>query len=733
MALIIVSNRLPITLTENGFFPSIGGLATGLQALLFKLSAENKAFHYEWVGWPGKDFKKEERFKIAVNLKAGHCYPVFISENIVKRFYSGFCNKTLWPLFHFFSTYSSYEKEEWLIYKQVNEYYAVELSSIIQPEDQVWVHDYHLFLVPQLLRKKFPDLAIGFFSHIPFPAFEIFQCLPHECRAEILKGILGADLVGFHTYDYSQNFTQSIIRTLGYDQNMGFILTHDRLVKIDAYPMSIDFAAIQDQLQQVSIKNKRTALLQEVKGTKVILSIDRLDYTKGIANRLLAYHAFLKQYPEWKKRVVFVMIAAPSREGVDRYRSMKRELDELVGHINGELGSIDWTPILYQYKTFSLNELIALYSASDIAMITPLRDGMNLIAKEYLAAQSNDRGMLILSETAGAAKELSEAILVNPYSQEEMAEAIYLALTMDEMERRYRIYTMQNRLKRYDVIQWGKKFLTDLTLIKEKQANFLARFMNGSDLEKMLKEWIQADKKLLLLDYDGTLVPFNVHPHLARPSASLLTLLKKLTQIQDCHVAILSGREKQTLETWLGQLSLTLVAEHGAWIKRTRDADWTRLALGPNEWKKDILPFLESFVDRLPGTFIEEKEFAVAWHYRNADPGKGPDLAKELAEHLVHLTANINVQVMLGKKVIEVKSAEIGKDTAALQLMAGKTYDFILAVGDDITDEAMFKVIPVMAHSIKVGSEASSAQFNLKNQNEVLSLLSQFVKISETV
>ncbi|MFN7095428.1 MAG: trehalose-phosphatase, partial [Burkholderiales bacterium] len=388
--------------------------------------------------------------------------------------------------------------------------------------------------------------------------------------------------------------------------------------------------------------------------------------------------------------------------------------------INGKFGTVDWAPILYQYKSFSTEELIALYAASDIALVTPITDGMNLIAKEYVAAKTTSSGALILSETAGAAKELMDAIIVNPNSTIEMATAISQALEMTESEKMARLHTMQARLARYNVITWGTSFITDLLAMQETQANFLAKFIQPMQIETILEQYKQAASRLLILDYDGTLVPINKNPKLAIPNNNILNILNRLAKNPKNQVIIVSGRNKVELQKWLNLPKLLIVAEHGAWIKKK--SKWTMTkSLDPN-FKKSLLVILEAFMDKLPGSFIEEKDFSLAWHYRNSHHEKASRLVKELTDTLITLTANTELQILPGKKVVEIKHASVNKGIIE-QFITKDNSEFILGIGDDITDEDMFRVIPPHHFSLKVGPGASHARFNVRTQNDVVQIL----------
>ncbi|MFB0509637.1 MAG: bifunctional alpha,alpha-trehalose-phosphate synthase (UDP-forming)/trehalose-phosphatase, partial [bacterium] len=607
MRLLVVSNRLPITVSEKDgklkFRTSVGGLVSGLSAYLDSLKeAPFTESEYIWVGWPGiavNDKAKEElRSRALAEFKA---YPVFLTEKVMDKFYHGFCNKTIWPLFHYFSSYAIYDSDFWTHYKRVNEVFRDAVLEIVKPDDLIWIHDYHLMLLPRLIREKMPEVPIGFFLHIPFPAFEIFRLLPGKWRREIIEGLLGANLIGFHTHDYTQYFLRCVLRILGYEHSMGQIIAGDHVVKADTFPMGIDFSRFHSAASSPEIEQDKQSLKKTFTTLKVILSIDRLDYTKGILNRLQGYETFLENNPQWHGRVILILVVVPSRIGVEHYRMMKRQIDEIVGKINGRFCSINWTPILYQYKFLPFQPLVALYSISDVALITPLRDGMNLIAKEYIASRTDKTGVLILSEMAGASKELGEAITINPDDTEEIADALKEALEMPLEEQIRRNGAMQTRLKRYDVVRWAGDFIQTLISLKQEQKRLGAKMLGTNITEQMVKDFQKSKRRLLLLDYDGTLVPFASKPQLARPTKELLEIIRPLAENQKNEIVLISGRDKKTLHNWFGSLNIGMVAEHGAWIKET-SGDWKMIKLLTGDWKSQVLPMLEVYTDRLPGS-----------------------------------------------------------------------------------------------------------------------------------
>jgi trehalose 6-phosphate synthase/phosphatase len=719
--LLIVSNRLPVTIQKKKgklyFNQSVGGLATGLGSFY-------KSFDGKWIGWCGITAEKidlEEKKIIETKLeKEFSSYPVILSKKNVELYYGEFCNKTLWPLLHGFTQYVKYDRNSWKAYEKVNEIFANSVLEIAESEDMVWVHDYHLMLLPSLLRKKHPNMTIGFFLHTPFPSSDIFRLLPW--REEILRGLLEADLLGFHTYNYVQNFLMTVRRLLSLNHTLGKIIFGDHLAKVDSFPIGIDYPRFADAETRPKVQASIKNLSRKLGKTKKILSIDRLDYTKGVLHRLKGFDLFLKSYPRFKEKVTLVLVAVPSRTKVKRYQSLKKNVDELIGKINGEHGTLGWTPIQYIYRSLPFHSLVALYRISDVAMITPLRDGMNLIAKEYIATKTDGKGVLILSEMAGAVEELREAIIVNPNSMDEIAEALKEALSMPEDEQNRRNRIMQERLSTYDIKVWANDFVNSLSQVKKDQKELIAKEVGREIKTKIINDYARSENRLIFLDYDGTLVPFASTPEAAKPDADLQNLLVSLAQDAKNQVVIISGRNREALEEFFEDVNIGLVAEHGAWIRDSR-GNWATTGDYNTDWKEKIRSILDHFKRRTPGALVEEKDFSLVWHYRKTAPELSSVRVAELKNTLYFLTANLELDVAEGNKIVEVKNSGINKGHAAIEWISKKKWDFILAVGDDATDEDLFRALPEFAYSIKIGLAPSRAKLRFKTQNEVIPFL----------
>ncbi|RME08064.1 MAG: bifunctional alpha,alpha-trehalose-phosphate synthase (UDP-forming)/trehalose-phosphatase [Aquificota bacterium] len=719
MKLVIVANRLPYivkSVEPLELQKSPGGLASGVHTFLKRASVGN----WLWVGWAGSSLSKSSIEKIRnMPREKYNVLPVYIPERLMDRFYNGFCNKTLWPLFHSMPTLSSYERNAWESYLEVNRLFLKTLLEHTQLDSDtfLWIHDYHLMLLPALVREAMPYANIGFFLHIPFPPPEIFAQLPW--RREVLEGLLGADLIGFHTYEYTTNFLRSLMNVLGIEHTMGELIYKDRVVKVGTFPMGIDFQLF----NEFKGDEEKVKAIRETLGNKrIVFSVDRLDYTKGIYNRLLAFEDFLNRRKDWHGRVVMILNLVPSREGVEHYQRMKRQIEEKVAQINGAFGHIEWVPILYHYKSLPTEELIAYYRACDVILVTPIKDGMNLVAKEFVASRRDLRGVLVLSEFAGSGKELGEALLVNPNSVEELSKAIENALEMPEEEQENRLRIMQERLRRYDVLKWGMDFIESLKGAVSKRNMLKTRELNSRLLKKLKDMYKGAKKKILFIDYDGTLVPIAKRPSFAVPTQEVKELLRRLSGVENTRVVLISGRRKEELENWFGDLPIVIVAEHGCWVRR-QGSDWEATCSMDNELRERVKTIMEVYVDRLPQSFLEEKNSTLAFHYRNADQEMASILVSSLVDELTALLSNTDMSLLLGNKVVEVRKSGINKGTVALSFLQEEDYDFVLAIGDDVTDENMFKVLPSNAVSIKVGTGSSFARYHVTSQQEALNLL----------
>ncbi len=731
---IIISNRLPVQLQiSNGRInavPSVGGLATGMKSV-------HSGGDSLWIGWSGltdEEIPDELGDDIDRALAEHGSSKVKLTAEEVDGFYYGFSNRTIWPLFHYFLEYSEFELASWNTYKAVNQKFADAILEKASEDDIIWVHDYQLMLVPQMVREQWPNISIGFFLHIPFPSFEIFRTMPW--REEVLQGLLGSDLIGFHTYDYERHFLSSVRRILGLEVSFNDIYVDNRVIKVDSFPMGIDYKKFKNAAEEHAQRNpdELSELQKRLNKHKIsdpenkfLLSIDRLDYSKGIAKRLYAFEYFLNKYPQYKEKVRLIILAVPSRSNVPQYQLLKKEIDELVGRINGEFATVSWTPIWYFYRSMPFENLIDLYTSSDIAWLTPLRDGMNLVAKEYIATRTDKTGVLILSEMAGSANEMNESLLINPNNFEQIADSLYEAINMPKEEQQARNGILQKRLERYNVEKWANDFMNSLKEQKDRDAANVSSRITEPRLNAILEDYKKAKKRLLFLDYDGTLAGFHNDPQKAGPDKELFDLLDALYNQQNTTVFLISGRDKDTFTRWFLEKKYNMIVEHGVWISRNGE-DFKLLENVKNDWMEKIRPVLESFVDRTPGSFIEEKNYSLAWHYRKTDPDFGNLRATELSTVLRSLIGTDDLSVLNGNKVMEVKSSNVNKGRAAMRMMGEDDYDFVFAIGDDWTDEFMFQELPESTVTVKVGRQKTAAKYFVENTRKVRELLNSFAK-----
>ena len=730
---IIVSNRLPVQVTKSKnnyiFRPSSGGLATGLSSVHTKKDSL-------WIGWAGiayDDISDKQNINIEKSLSKLNLSQVKLSSSEINEFYFGMSNKCIWPLFHYFIEYSKFDNNNWKSYEKINKKFCDRIIENIDFGGTVWVHDYQLLLLPKMIKDLRPDITIGFFLHIPFPSFEIFRIFPW--RIDLLKGMLGADLIGFHTFDYQRHFLSSVKRILRYDVSYNKVRLASRQITVNTFPMGIDYKKFfnaakahknQNKPQKSQFKKQLEIHKKSSKDSKLILSIDRLDYTKGIINRIKAFEVFLKKYPQYLEKVRLLMLTVPSRSNVPQYKRLKKDTDELVGRLNSKYATVNWTPIWYYYREMEFEDLIDLYMSSDIAMITPVRDGMNLVAKEFVATRVNQDGVLILSEMAGASKELFDALTVNPFDLNSMADSIFESINMPLEEQKRRNLTMQKRLSRHDVEFWAKRFFDELQIKSRKKNKLSVSKIEKSELIKIKKKFKKSKKKIFLLDYDGTLVNYHHEPESAIPTKKLLDVLRKLIEINNTQVSIISGRNKEFLEKWFGKMKITLFAEHGH-FKKEPNSEWIQKNFTENKWKKNFLPIFNDFSDRTPGTFVEEKNSCLVWHYRKTDPELAIDRVVEL-KTIIKSMISQNLSMFDGNKTIEILNSEVNKGTAVNEIIGKDDFDFVFCAGDDVSDEYMFKNLPADSISVMVGVKNKNAKFFMENSLEMIGFLEEITR-----
>jgi trehalose 6-phosphate synthase/phosphatase len=712
---LLVSNRLPVTVSgaagNPALVPSSGGLATALRDV-------HERGEGRWIGWAGDLSRIQEsgRAQLERELEAQRLVHVPLSASEVALYYDGFSNSVLWPLFHYLLDKVRLDaSNEWRTYRAVNERFADRIAREVKSGDTVWIHDYQLMLVPGYLRKRAPDIRIGFFLHVPWPSSDVFRILPS--RDEILEGVLGADLIGLHTDSYRHNFLHSAAKVLNLDLGTDSVAWHDRTVRVGVYPISIDVASFERTSPEID------GLMQQLRsgtdGKKTLLGVDRLDYTKGVPRRLLAFDRLLEREPQLKSKVHFIQIAVPTREKVDSYAELRSNVNELVGRINAQHGSPTTSPIQSLYRSVSSDDLLALYRTADVMMVTPLRDGMNLVAKEYVASRIDGEGVLLLSEFAGAASELDAALIVNPYDIGAMANTIRRAIVMPLAEQRVRMARLRAAVAANPVQEWARIFLDDLA--RTEPVSTLA-ITPPSELEQAFARLRSAPHRTFLFDYDGTLVPLAPLPDLAAPDKALCELLRRLAELPGSDVHIVSGRSRASLEGWLGNLPLSLHIEHGFW-SRDRAGTWSQVSEVPPDFLQRIQDIMKRHSFRAPGTLVEPKSASVAFHYRGADPHVASARLRALRAELTN-SLGPNAELLEGHKVLEVRLRGVHKGTVVQRVLEHAPRDTLLfAAGDDRTDEDMFAALPEGAISIRVGLGATRARFRVQAPFELRRML----------
>lgn len=724
--LIVASSRLPVTVSieEGAWVASMGagGLVTALKPVAQRMG-------FEWIGWPGVGVEPSEHDAVRSVLDRAsqdvtkdegswQTTPVFLSDEQVNGFYSGFANSMLWPLFHGFPSRTVFSSDDYEAYAHVNGLFADAIAERATPDDLIWIHDYQLLMLPGLLRDRGLTNPIGFFLHIPFPSSEAYRTLP--VRQELLKGVLGADFIAFHAYEYVSHFRKNCLRVLGLDSETDQVRTRARRVRLAVLPIGIDPHEVRELASAPEAQHEYESLTRSFQGKKLILGVDRLDYTKGLPEKLLAYEDLLKNYPRWRRESVLVQVAAPSRTGVDEYQALKRQVDELVGRINGRYASPDHTPIIYINQNVDRARIAGMYRAADVALITPVRDGMNLVALEYIAARGKEGGHLILSEFAGAANHLPEARLVNPYSVKDVSSALNAALESDTAEGRF----MQEFVETNTAMRWAEQFLTRL---EESRSNHqVAKRLNGEALAAQLGE---CRSIAFFLDYDGTLRGYERIPKKAAPSDAVKELLRQLSE--RAKVFVVSGRDEATLEAWLGDLPIGLACEHGYAMRDVGEAWLHRCEVDPAVLTK-VQSVFDEFVRRTPGSRVERKRSALAWHYRTVDAELGAFQSKELVSELAEVLKREPYSILRGNKVVEVRHVQCSKASALEEfLRRHPDIDGIFCAGDDQTDEEMMEFLrTVEDKSIAlcwVGARSSLAQFWTESSDALLSELHAFV------
>ena len=639
--LVIASNRLPFTVesvrSRLELRTTTGGLASALAAV-------HQHGDNVWVGWPGDCSALDERARaeLDVTLEQRRFVPIALSGRELVDYYDGICNAALWPVLHYQLERLPLNFSPFEAYRAVNERFADALISRHRPGDILWIHDYHLMLVPAMVRRRLPDAQIGFFLHTPFPAGDVFRVLPW--RRELLDGILGATLVGFQTAGDAANFGATLRGLMGYHVDASGVIADGRRVDFGTYPVGIDA----DRLRDGGRPTRRFTRTD----CRLFVGVDRLDYTKGIPLRLAAFERLLAAHQSLRGGVQLLQVAVPSREHVPAYGTLRREVEALIARVNVRFGTPSWTPVRYFPESLPPADLAALYRAADVMLVTSLRDGMNLVAKEFVSSRDDEDGVLVLSELTGAAGELQEALTVNPYSVDDLVDTMVHALEMDTEERRSRMVALRLRTAGHTVQNWADRFTCDINAATTGCLNrpaAAAETIRGS-----IERGIHVS---LVLPFEGILVPDARDASRSGPDPELMHLLRELTVRSGLTVHLVTGFDHELIDEWFDRVPVVLWAEHGLWRREAGGRRWRLTQWTASEWVDDVRQLMEQFVTSTPGAFVEARPTALTWHFGRADAAFGQSQAQTLAALLRDAADFLGYEVSASAGVVEVRAA----------------------------------------------------------------------------
>jgi trehalose 6-phosphate synthase/phosphatase len=649
----------------------------------------------------------------------------------------------LYTLFHYKQhepTDGRHERKRWSDYCRLNQAFADRIVEVYKPGDIVWIHDYHLMLLPSLLRQRVPNMYMGFYLHTPFPSSEFLKCLSR--RKEILTGVLGANMVGFQTYNYSRHFSSCCTRILGFDAETAGVDSYGAHIAVDVFPIGIDAKSVAKQAfgnERVETTMKRVK--EQFGDMKIIIGRDRLDTVRGVAQKLEAYEIFLERYPEWVGKVVLIQVTSPTsieEEKEDAGHKIAAKISDLVTNINGLYGGLEYTPVHHFPQYLSKNEYFALLRVADLGLITSVRDGMNTTSMEYVLCQRDHCGPLVLSEFSGTAASLTEAIHINPWDLSAVADTIHNALCMPMAERKAQHRALYKHVTQHDVREWARTYLSRLFA---NLASFNQSIATPSlDRTQLASKYLNSKRRLFMFDYDGTLTPIVKDPQAAIPSDRIVRTIKTLAKDRRNNVWIISGRDQAFLDEWLGHISqLGLSAEHGSFVRQPESDEWENLTEKFDmSWQKEVMEIFNYYTERTQGSFIERKRIALTWHYRRSDPEYGAFQARECKEHMQKTVAKKwDVEVMSGKANLEVRPRFVNKGAIATRLVReygsgpNEQPDFVLCLGDDFTDEDMFRALrqtdlpkdSVFAVTVGASSKKTLASWHLLEPTDVIATI----------
>ncbi|KAJ7635051.1 trehalose 6-phosphate phosphatase [Roridomyces roridus] len=622
--------------------------------------------------------------------------PVWLDDQVAHGHYDGYCKQTLWPLFHYLlwqdiATEDTSQDAHYNAYAAANAAFAARIASVYRPGDLIWVHDYHLLLVPKLVRDLIPDAVLGLFVHTPFPSSEVFRCLPR--RREILDGMVGADLVCFQTYSYSRHFTSTCIRVCGYETTPRGIDVEGHLTAVTHCPVGVDAERVGRDLLRPGIQPKLDALRTLYEGKKIIVGRDKLDVIKGVLQKLRAFQKLLQDYPEWRGNVVLIQVTSPALTDSPK---LERQISELVANINGEFGSLDFIPVHHYHQTLKKDEFYALLSVADLAVITPLRDGMNTTSMEFVIAQRSKQSPLVLSEFMGISKNMDKALMVNPWNLGDVAAAMNQGLLMTEGEKLNRHEALYKVVTTHTSHTWAAVLVK--ILLSQLGGKDTARSTPYIPKDVLESRYHVAKKRMFFFDYDGTLAPIVKVPSMAIPTPETLEALQKLSEDPKNVVYIISGRDQAFLEQHLGHLPLVgFSAEHGGFIREPGvGKPWTNFTEKLDmSWMGEVEEVFKYYTERTTGSHIEMKKSSITWHYRGADPEWGLFQCRQCQDLLENNVARKRpIEVLVGKKNLEVRPIAVNKGEIVKRLLyKNPDAEFVFCAGDDKTDEDMFRAL----------------------------------------
>ena len=621
--LLIASNRLPFAVQCGAdgleLTPTTGGLASAL-------SAVHQRGDHVWVGWPGEcpDADDYTRAELIGRLHARRVVPVSLSTDDVSSYYDGVCNSVLWPVLHYLLDRLPIALPDFQPYRTVNERFADLVLAQHQPGDIIWVHDYHLLLAPALIRARIPEARIGFFLHTPFPSADVFRVLPW--RREILDGMLGANVVGFQTPRDVAHFSDAVRLLTEYHADGSSVIADRRSIRVGAYPIGVDPQRASDGTPGAE---PAAIGLASNPACRRFLGVDRLDYTKGILARLTAFERLLSEQPALRGQVELVQVAVPSRENIPSYAGLSRDVEALVGAINARFGSADWQPVKYCREPVSPADLAPLYRSADVMLVTSLRDGMNLVAREFVLAREDDDGVLVLSELAGASEDLRAALLVNPYAVDEMATTMARALDLEPRERRRRMRTLRQRVSGRTIDDWVARFTHDVVCASGECPDA------GEAAAAAIDAAGSRDRRVaLVLRYEDVLAEGADSSVPSDPDPELIDLLRAACGRPGVTLHIVSAFDHQTMDRWFDLVPAVIWAEHGLWRRDREGHRWRLTQWSSGDWKDDVRELMQQFVSRTPGSFVEECGASLRWHFGRSEPLFGRSQAQTLASVL---------------------------------------------------------------------------------------------------